>query len=194
MSRLGKIIRAVFIAAMIALSGLALAIFALSGCTDTNTGSILVSDTAPAGGSDFFSQNRGTYVGDNSAVGAIINHLDSLQLWENSIDNFALSTSAAPFGIVINQSGMETEPNSWQVMSPDAPSNIQNAAFIMALVENADWVEFHIPVHPCPAPPTVCLFDYRVNRSDIENKLNAPLSSFNTEAALHDALTVVIEQ
>jgi hypothetical protein len=165
----------------------ALALGAAVGCDGHDSG-ITTSPTADSASTptatDFFSLHRGTLVGDNSAVGTIINHLE----WENTIDGFALSTSEQPYGITINQGEVAQSDGSYRIMSPDIPTNIRNGAYILALVENADWFEFKIPVHPCPAPPTVCLYEYRVTRSDIEEQLGKPLAGFTTETDLNQAI------
>ena len=163
----------------------ALALGFLAGCDNRGAETVIAPPSEPAqAATDFFSTHRGTLVGDNSAVGAIINHLD----WENPIDSFALTTSERPYGITINQGDTAQADGSHRIMPPDTPSNIRNGAYILALVENADWVEFKIPIHPCPAPPTVCLYEYRVTRNDIENQLGSPLSGFTTETDLSQAI------
>lgn len=117
---------------------------------------------------------RGTLVGDNATIGAIIARLE----WENSIQGFALSTTEAPFGITINQ-GEICEGDTCRMVDADAESNRLNAATILALVDNAEWVEIHSPIHPCPAPPTVCNFEYRYQRADLADEITAIQGSWN---------------
>jgi len=140
-------------------------------------------------GGDFVSSSeesiaryRGTLVGDNSAVGAIISGLD----WENSITDFALSTDEQPYGITINQSEI-CDGSVCHLVDADSESNRMNAATILALVDNAEWVQIYSPVHPCPSPPQVegettgpqCHFEYRFERRELANQITDIQNSWN---------------
>jgi len=142
----------------------------VSGCTDS------VSNPKPTttGGGDVASF-QGTLVSDNSSVGAIINHLE----WENGIENFALSTAETPYGITINQGDGYCEGGVCRMVDANADSNRTNAATMLALIANADWVEIHTPVHPCPQSVYVeeenqepnCVFEYRFERAELADQI-----------------------
>ena len=164
---------------------LLVAILGLSGCQ-------AAPGLAATGSSDFFVDHKDTKVGNNSGVRAIIDHLD----WENIVDKISLSTRAKPYGITINFTAHGTKnadgSGSFQSFPLNSPATIANAGYILALVENADWVEMTIPPHPCP-PWFHCSFTNRVERSELEQFFGRPLSSFATESELKAALATIPE-
>jgi len=155
-----------------ALVGIAV-LWSISGCQSGSSG---------IGVGESISSYQGTLVGDNSAVGAIIDRLE----WENSITEFSLSTAEPPYGITIQQ-GSVCASGICNFVDANAESNRENSATLLALIDNADWVQIYSPIHPCPHPSYVagensepqCHFDYRFERADLADQIAAIQSSWN---------------
>ena len=77
-------------------------------------------------------QYKNAYVGDNSAVINIVNH--SMQ--SDKFRGLELKTKEAPYGIILNYDGSESEKN-------DKKTVIYNATYLFALIQNAEWITFN---------------------------------------------------
>jgi len=75
---------------------------------------------------------KDSFVGDNSAVGNIVNQLPGAE----HLKGFELKTDAEPYGITLNYNGLDSE----QVYQETV---IYNATFLFALVQNVDWITFN---------------------------------------------------
>lgn len=82
----------------------------------------------------------GTLVGDNSAVGAILDLLPARGLKRTS---FELNTDSEPYGIVINYD-VTDEEKAYKEGKLDKSQADKNAAVIFSLVENADAITMNI--------------------------------------------------
>lgn len=80
------------------------------------------------------------YVGDNAAVGAILDSLPTPGLTRNS---FSLQTEKTPYGITIEYAVSDAEQAYADGKLNRAPLE-KNAAVIFSLVENADTVTVHV--------------------------------------------------
>jgi hypothetical protein len=99
---------------------LSIVLVSLTGCSSNNNPS-----------KDIF-QYKGSYIGNNSAVGNIINELPG----SKEFKKFSLQTKEKPYGMVI-QYGNVTG-NIKEIY-------INNATYIFALVKNADWITIEFP-------------------------------------------------
>jgi len=77
-------------------------------------------------------QFKGTYVGDNSAIGNIVNQLQGAEY----LKGFELKSKEKPYGIILNYGGSEPE-QSYKITA------VYNATFLFTLVQNADWITFN---------------------------------------------------
>lgn len=75
---------------------------------------------------------KDSYVGDNSAVGNIMNQLQGAEY----LKDFKLEIKEQPYGIILNYDWLDSEQNYKK-------SAINNATFLFTLVQNADWITFH---------------------------------------------------
>ncbi|ARD46981.1 DUF4825 domain-containing protein [Sporosarcina sp. P37] len=105
---------------------------------------------------------KGSYVGDNSAVGNIVNHLR----FAGHFKEFELKTKEEPYGIVLNYDEAETEQHNKETA-------IYNATFLFALIQNADWI--------------ICNFDgeeYKITKEDLQSWYGEDFSAFESEDEL----------
>ena len=77
-------------------------------------------------------QYKNAYVGDSSTVINIVNH--SMQ--SEKFRGLELKTKEAPYGIILNYDGSESEKN-------DKKTVIYNATYLFALIQNAEWITFN---------------------------------------------------
>jgi len=75
---------------------------------------------------------KGTYVGDNSAIGNIVNQLQGAE----HLKGFELKSEEKPHGIILNYDGSEPE-QSHKITA------VYNATFLFTLVQNVDWITFN---------------------------------------------------
>ncbi|MFD0050716.1 DUF4825 domain-containing protein [Actinomycetes bacterium NPDC127524] len=108
---------------------------------------------------------KGSYAGDNSAIVNIIRELPN----GKHVKKIELKTKENPYGMIIKYGDMEA------ISKGDAIKEtvIYNAAFIFALVKNADWVSFDIKGQA-----------YKVTRNELRNWYGKKLSSFTKERDL----------
>lgn len=99
---------------------LSILLVSLTGCKSNNN-SI----------NDIF-QYKDSYIGDNSAVGNIINELPGSKAFKQS----SLQTKEKPYGMVIQYG--DVTGNIKEIY-------INNATYIFALVKNADWITIDFP-------------------------------------------------
>src|SRR5690606_41194630 len=82
-------------------------------------------------------QYKGSYVGDNSAVGNIVNNLAH----NEELIQIALETTTEPYGMILKYKdlNMEREDKNLKEIV------ISNSTFIFTLIENVDWITFQFP-------------------------------------------------
>ncbi|WP_228275784.1 DUF4825 domain-containing protein [Gracilibacillus oryzae] len=79
-------------------------------------------------------QYKNSYVGDNSAVGNIVNELAH----SKELNQISLQTKTEPYGITLEYNDIDAE----QVEEEMKHMVISNATFLFALIKNADWITF----------------------------------------------------
>ncbi|MGG7621234.1 DUF4825 domain-containing protein [Bacillus coreaensis] len=77
-------------------------------------------------------QFKDSFVGDNSAVGNIVNQLPGAE----HLKHYELKTDVEPYGITLNYNGLNSEQEYQETV-------IYNATFLIALVQNVDWITVH---------------------------------------------------
>lgn len=100
-----------------------LIMFFLIGCSSINDSK-----------EDIF-QYKGSYIGDNSAVGNVIRYLPGNEHFER----FSLETKEKPYGMILEYEDTDaslTDDTSKETI-------INNATYIFALVQNAEWITFN---------------------------------------------------
>lgn len=104
-------------------------------------------------------QYKDSMVGDNSAIGNIINQLPGS---EGSID-FELKTKEEPYGIILNYHRKESEQAFKEIV-------IYRATFLFALVQNVDWITFNFDTDAYTIAKEEIQAWYDKELSDISNK------------------------
>ncbi|MFZ0445840.1 MAG: DUF4825 domain-containing protein, partial [Bacillus sp. (in: firmicutes)] len=77
-------------------------------------------------------QFKESFVGDNSAVGNIVNQLPGAE----QLNGFKLKTNEAPYGIILNYDWTESEQEYKETVT-------YNVIFLFTLVQNVDWITFN---------------------------------------------------
>ena len=108
---------------------------------------------------------KGSFVGDNNAVGSIVNQLPSGEY----LHGFELKTKEEPYGIILNYEGIEAD----EIEKKDKETAIYNATFLFALVQNAEWVTFHFDNR-----------EYKVTKEELQDWYGKELSDFTSEDEL----------
>lgn len=99
---------------------LSILLVSLTGCKSNNNSS-----------KDVF-QYKGLYIGNNSAVGNIINELPGSKAFKQ----LSLQTKEKPYGMVLQYG---------DVIGNIKEIYINNVTYIFALVKNADWITIEFP-------------------------------------------------
>lgn len=110
---------------------------------------------------------KGSYVGDNSAIGHIISELPAREY--NA--GFNLETTKEPYGITINYKanqslGIENYNDFWKNKNLDEFLE-KNAVILLALIQNSDYIQFNID--------DVGKESYNYTRNDLEQKYGVDL-------------------
>ncbi len=105
---------------------------------------------------------KDSFVGDNSAVGNIANHLQGAE----HLKGFELETKDKPYGIILNYDWSESEQNYKKTA-------IFNATFLFALVQNTDWITFNFNNQ-----------EYKITKENLQNWYGEDFSEFTNEDEL----------
>ncbi|SEI00235.1 protein of unknown function [Halobacillus karajensis] len=138
-----------------------LVLFLLNGCYSTNANEDLF---------DF----KGSFIGDNSAVGNIVKHLPNGE----HLKGFELKTKEEPYGIILNYEGIEAE----EIEKKYKETAIYNATFIFALVQNAEWVTFKFEDQV-----------YQLTKENLQHSYGADLSDYSSEDDLKKRIQKYLE-
>jgi len=111
---------------------------------------------------------KGTYVGDNSSIGNILNQLQDAA----HLEGFELESKVKPYGIVLNYSGSGLKESNKKTA-------IYNATFLFTLVQNADWITFNFGDQA-----------YEITRGALQKWYDADFSELKNE----DELTAIIQR
>lgn len=146
------------------LFALSMLLIFLSGCT-------LNSDAVDV---DVF-QYKNSYVGDNSAVGNTLMHLHGAEHY----NGFQLHTTEEPYGITANYDWSESELNQKETA-------VNNASYLFALIQNADWVTFHFDAVEGAE-------EYTITREDLQSEYDVELQAIETEDELKEHIKELLE-
>ncbi|MEG0385550.1 MAG: DUF4825 domain-containing protein [Solibacillus sp.] len=102
---------------------------------------------------------KDSYVGDNSAVGNILNQLQAAEF----LKGFELKTTEEPYGIVLNYEWTESKQNYKNTA-------IHNATFLFALIQNVEWISFNFSNQ-----------EYKITKEQLQNWYGKDLSELQSE-------------
>ena len=108
---------------------------------------------------------KGSFVGDNNAIGSIVNQLPSGEY----LNGFELKTKEEPYGMILNYEDIEAE----EIEKKDKETALYNATFIFALVQNAEWVTFNFDNR-----------EYKVTKEELQDWYGKEWSDFTSEDEL----------
>lgn len=80
---------------------------------------------------------KNSYVGDNSAVGNIVNQLPH----SKALNQISLDTKAEPYGITLEYVDINDKDADKEIKE----TVIYNSTFLFALIKNVDWITFKFP-------------------------------------------------
>ncbi|MGG7621539.1 DUF4825 domain-containing protein [Bacillus coreaensis] len=90
---------------------------------------------------------KGSFVGDNSAVGNIVNQLQGVE----HLSGFELETKTEPYGIILNYDWTDTEQKYRETA-------IYNSIYLFTLVQNVDWITFKFDG-----------FEYKITKAELQD-------------------------
>lgn len=131
---------------------------------------IRLGSSTASGESDLF-RYQNAYVGDNSAVGAIVGSLSV----NKNFKEMALQTKEKPYGIVLKYENTEGTAAGIQEIA------VTNALYLFALIQNADWVEIDTDAGTS-----------RIKRSDLGRELEGRLAACTNEEELNELVQEVL--
>ncbi|MGI8384059.1 DUF4825 domain-containing protein [Robertmurraya sp. P23] len=130
----------------------------LSGCNSNKTNN------------DIFNF-KGSYVGDNSAVGNIVNQLQGGE----HLRGFELKTNEEPYGVILKYQWLDTEQKHKETA-------IYNSIYLFTLVQNVDWITF--------------IFDsreYTITKEDLQEASGIKFSEIQNDDMLIDLTQKYLE-
>lgn len=110
------------------------------------------------------SQYKNSFVGDNSAVSAIVNGLPA-PIGEELMD-IELQTTTEPYGVTLNYKEQESSDGT-EPSTNYSRTVIYNSAVLLFLVQNAEVVTFNYVNE-----------QYTITKQDVENWLGKSLNTF----------------
>lgn len=102
---------------------------------------------------------KDSFVGDNSAVGNIVNQLQGAEHFKG----VELETKEKPYGIILNYDWSESEQNYKKTA-------IFNATFLFTLVQNAEWITFNFDNQ-----------EYKITKENLQNWYEEDFSELKNE-------------
>jgi len=127
-----------------------LVILIVSGCNANNE--------EEDGKEDIF-KFKESFVGNNSAVGNIVNQLQGAE----HLKGFELETKEKPYGINLNYDWLDSEQNYKKTA-------IFNATFLFTLVQNVDWITFNFDNQ-----------EYKITKENLQNRYGKDFSELESE-------------
>ncbi|MBD8038233.1 DUF4825 domain-containing protein [Solibacillus sp. A46] len=109
-------------------------------------------------------QYKNSYIGDNSAVGNIVNQLND----SNELKQISLHTKEQPYGITLEYNDI-TAKSDKEIKK----TVIENATYLFALIQNVDWVTFKFSAN-----------EFAVTKTEIQHWYNNQLDGFENEEDL----------
>ncbi|MFD1739207.1 DUF4825 domain-containing protein [Bacillus salitolerans] len=122
-------------------------------------------------------QYKNSYVGDNGAVGKITRQLPNPN--GEQLNGLELKTTEELYGIILNYSQVETN-DSIEIDYNELA--LTNATLILALVTNADWVQFNFVEK-----------ELIVTREELQNLYGKDIRQFNDEEKLRNFIQEQLE-
>ncbi|WP_117149154.1 MULTISPECIES: DUF4825 domain-containing protein [Paraliobacillus] len=117
---------------------------------------------------------KGSYIGDNSAVGNIVKQLPNGEHFKD----FELKTKEEPYGMILNYKGIEAE----EIEKKYEETAIYNATFILALVQNAEWVTFNFEHQ-----------EHQLTKENLQDWYGKELSEYSSEDELKKLIQESLE-
>ncbi|WP_339214856.1 DUF4825 domain-containing protein [Solibacillus sp. FSL W8-0372] len=111
-------------------------------------------------------QYKDSYVGDNSAVGNIVNQLN----YSNELKQISLHTKEQPYGITLEYNDITADKEIKETV-------IANATYLFALIQNVDWIAFKFPAN-----------EFTVTKTEIQHWYNNKLDGFENEEDLKNLI------
>ena len=108
---------------------------------------------------------EGSMIGDNSAVISIIEQLEHSEEFKE----VALETKTEPYGMTVRYEGMGPDITEMDYKK----TAILNAAFLFALIENAEWATFDFEE-----------MEYKIKKTELEDFYGRDLREFAGEEEL----------
>lgn len=110
-------------------------------------------------------ERKGSYIGDNSAVGNIVRQLPNGE----HLQGFELQTDEKPYGMILTYEGIESS----EIEKEYKETAIYNATFVFALVQNAEWVTFDFEHQ-----------EYDITKENLQKWYSVELSDYSNEDEL----------
>ncbi|WP_058307691.1 DUF4825 domain-containing protein [Gracilibacillus massiliensis] len=108
---------------------------------------------------------KGSYIGDNSAVGSIVKQLP----YGGNFKGFELKTNEEPYGMILDYEGIVAE----EIEKKYKETAIYNATFIFSLVQNGEWVTFNFEHQ-----------EYQLTKENLQSWYGKELNEYSSEAEL----------
>lgn len=134
-----------------------LVLIVLSGCSQNADSKV-----------DIF-QYKNSYVGDNSAVGNIVNQLTH----SNELKQISLHTKEQPYGIALEYNDLTAENEDKEMKK----TVIANATYLFALIQNVVWVTFKFSAN-----------EFTVTKTEVQHWYNNKLDGFENEEDLKNLI------
>ena len=111
-------------------------------------------------------QFKDSFVGDNSAVGNIVNQLPGAE----QLNGFELKANEEPYGIILNYDWKESEQQYKETVT-------SNLTFLFTLVQNVDWITFNSSIG-----------EYTITKENLQEWYGKELSEIQNEDELRDLI------
>ena len=134
-----------------------LVLFVLSGCSQNADSKLNIF------------QYKNSYVGDNSAVGNIVNQLAH----SNELKQISLHTKEQPYGITLEYNDITAKNADKEIKE----TVIANATYLFALIQNVDWITFKFSAN-----------EFTVTKTEVQHWYNNKLDGFENEEDLKNLI------
>lgn len=117
-------------------------------------------------------QFKDSFVGDNSAVGNIVNQLPGAE----QLNGFELKTNEEPYGIILNYDWIESEQEYKDTVA-------YNVTFLFTLVQNVDWITLNSDIDK-----------YTITKENLQEWYGKELSEVQNEDELRELIQEYLEE
>ena len=115
---------------------------------------------------------KGAYIGDNSAVGTILNRLPVAGYSKD----FELATEQKPYGVVLNFDGSESPQERQKIV-------VYTATYLFTLLRNADWISYNFGDQ-----------QFKITKQALQNWYGDDLSRFTSEDEVNTFIEKYLSQ